>query len=73
MVYVDLDPNKLDAYNLTLEQIGNKILAENKDVSSGNVKMGLMDYALRVKGSSQKATRSKISYSALKIINHLFA
>ena len=38
VVYVDLDPNKLDAYNLTLEQIGNKILAENKDVSSGNVK-----------------------------------
>ena len=31
VVYVDLDPNKLDAYNLTLEQIGNKILAENKD------------------------------------------
>ena len=41
VVYVDLDPNKLDAYNLTLEQIGSKILAENKDVSSGNVKMGL--------------------------------
>ena len=37
-------PNKLDAYNLTLEQIGSKILAENKDVSSGNVKMGQMDY-----------------------------
>ena len=25
VVYVDLDPNKLDAYNLTLEQIGSKI------------------------------------------------
>ncbi len=32
VVYVDLDPNKLDAYNLTLEQIGSKIQAENRDV-----------------------------------------
>ena len=29
MIYVDLDPNRLDAYNLTLEQIGNVIAAEN--------------------------------------------
>lgn len=59
VVYVDLDPNKLDAYNLTLEQIGNKILAENKDVSSGNVKMGLMDYALRVEGEFAESDQIK--------------
>ena len=59
VVYVDLDPNKLDAYNLTLEQIGNKIMAENKDVSSGNVKMGLMDYALRIEGEFEESDQIK--------------
>lgn len=59
VVYVDLDPNKLDAYNLTLEQIGSKILAENKDISSGNVKMGQMDYALRVEGEFEESEQIK--------------
>ena len=59
VVYVDLDPNKLDAYNLTLEQIGNKILAENKDISSGSVKMGQMDYTLRVEGEFEESDQIK--------------
>lgn len=59
VVYVDLDPNKLDAYNLTLEQIGNKILSENKDISSGNVKMGQMDYTLRVEGEFEESDQIK--------------
>lgn len=59
VVYIDLDPNKLDAYNLTLEQIGNKILAENKDISSGNVKMGQMDYTLRVEGEFEESDEIK--------------
>lgn len=50
VVYVDADPNKLDAYNLTIEQIGNVISSENLNMPSGNVKMGLMDYQLRVQG-----------------------
>ena len=59
VVYVDLTPNQLDAYNLTLEQIGNKSLAENKDVSSGNVKMGEMDYTLRVEGEFEESDQIK--------------
>ena len=59
VVYVDLDPNKLDAYNLTLEQIGSKIQAENMDVASGNVKMGLMDYSLRVEGEFEESDQIK--------------
>lgn len=50
VVYVDLDPNQLYAYNLTLEQISGKIAAENRDIASGSVKMGQMDYSLRVEG-----------------------
>lgn len=50
VVYVDADPRQLDAYNLTIEQIGNLIAAENLNMPSGNVKMGSLDYQLRVQG-----------------------
>ena len=59
VVYVDLDPNQLDAYNLTLEQIGNKILAENRDISAGSVKMGEMDYTLRIEGEFEESNQIK--------------
>lgn len=50
IVYIDADPKRLDAYNLTIEQIGNTIAAENLNMPSGNIKMGEMDYQLRVQG-----------------------
>lgn len=59
VVYVEVDPNQMDAYNLTLEQVGNKILAENKDIPSGNVKMGLSDYTLRVEGEFEESDQIK--------------
>lgn len=49
-VYVEADPVKLQAYNLTVEQIGNAIAAENLNMPAGNVKMGLMDYQFRIQG-----------------------
>jgi HAE1 family hydrophobic/amphiphilic exporter-1 len=49
-IYVDVDPRRLDAYNLTIEQIGAVIGSENIDMPSGNVKMGQMDYQLRIIG-----------------------
>ena len=48
VVYVDMDQNKLDAYNLSIEQIGNVITSQNLNLPSGNVKMGKDDYQLRV-------------------------
>ncbi len=50
IIYIDIDPKRLDAYNLTIEQIGNIISAENMNMPSGNVKMGEMVYQLRVQG-----------------------
>ncbi|HNS46892.1 MAG TPA: efflux RND transporter permease subunit, partial [Bacteroidales bacterium] len=50
IIYVDVDPKKLDAYALSLEQIGSMISAENLNMPSGNVKMGQFDYQLRVEG-----------------------
>lgn len=49
-IYIEADPVKLDAYNLTIDQLGNLIRAENLNMPSGNVKMGMMDYQLRVEG-----------------------
>lgn len=49
-IYVEVDPVKLEAYNLSIEQIGNSIQAENLNMPSGNVKMGQMDYQFRVQG-----------------------
>ena len=56
VVYVDLNPIQLDAYNLTIEGIGNAILAENMNISSGNVKMSQMDYSLRVEGEFEESS-----------------
>ncbi len=49
-VHVDVDPQKLDAYNLTVEQIGNVIAAENLIMPAGNFDIGSNTYALRVDG-----------------------
>lgn len=57
VIYVDVDPKKLDAHNLTIEQIGNVIGAENMNMPSGNVKMGLMDYQLRIQGELKDSER----------------
>ena len=49
-VYVDIDPNKVDAYNLSLEAIGQAITNNNLNLASGTVKMGKESYQLRVEG-----------------------
>lgn len=59
VVYVDLDPNKLDAYGLSIESIGNKVLAENMDVSAGTVKVGIDEYTLRVEGEFDESEQIK--------------
>ncbi|MDR1878637.1 MAG: efflux RND transporter permease subunit, partial [Bacteroidales bacterium] len=49
-VYVELDPNKIDAYNLSLEAVGQTIMSNNMNLASGTVKMGKESYQLRVEG-----------------------
>ena len=49
-IYIDLDPKKLDAYNLSLETVGNAIGNNNLNLASGSVKMGKEQYQLRVQG-----------------------
>ena len=50
VVYLDVDPARLEAYNLTLERIAAIVGAENMNMPAGNMKMGLMDYQVRIEG-----------------------
>jgi len=49
-VYIDVDPRKMEAYNLTIEQIGNVLRAENMNMPAGFIEMGKTDYPLRIQG-----------------------
>ncbi|WP_439184347.1 efflux RND transporter permease subunit [Carboxylicivirga taeanensis] len=49
-IYVDCDPQKLEAYGLSTAQIGQVIAAENLNMPSGHIKMGNFDYQLRIEG-----------------------
>ena len=49
-IYIDVDPRKMEAYNLTIEQIGNIVRAENMNMPAGYLEMGQTDYPLRIQG-----------------------
>ncbi len=49
-VTVNIDPRRLEAYNMTIEQIGAIIGAENMNMPLGSIDMGQMSYPLRVQG-----------------------
>ena len=54
-VYVDIDQAKLDAYNLSLEQVANAISVNNLNLSSGTVKMNREQYQMQVRGEYQQS------------------
>lgn len=49
-VYIDIDPRRMEAYNLSVEQIGNILRAENMNMPAGYLEMGQFDYPLRIQG-----------------------
>jgi HAE1 family hydrophobic/amphiphilic exporter-1 len=49
-VLVEIDPAVLEAHHLTIEQIGNALMMENLNMPSGNIKMGKLQYPLRIEG-----------------------
>jgi HAE1 family hydrophobic/amphiphilic exporter-1 len=49
-IYIDVDPRKMEAYNLTVEQLGNILRAENLNMPAGYLEMGQTDYPLRIQG-----------------------
>ena len=48
-IYVDIDQQKLDAYGLTLEQVGQVVQANNLNLSSGTIKMPEEQYQMQVR------------------------
>jgi len=49
-ILVEVDPIRLEAYNLTVEQIGNALMMENINMPSGSIEMGKIEYPLKVEG-----------------------
>ena len=54
-IHVYCDPNRLEAYNLTVQAISNVIAAENMDMPGGSFDVGSNTYALRVQGEFSDA------------------
>lgn len=52
-----MDPNRLEAYNLSVEQIASVIGAENRNVPGGSFDIGSNTYALRVQGEFEETSQ----------------
>jgi len=49
-IQVNIDPRKMESYNITVEMIAGVLNAENLNLPAGNIEMGMMDYPLRIQG-----------------------
>ncbi|MBU0765492.1 MAG: efflux RND transporter permease subunit, partial [Bacteroidetes bacterium] len=58
-VQVDVDPRRLEAYNISVEQLGGIIGAENLNLPSGSIEMGMTDYPLRIEGQFKNSDEIK--------------
>lgn len=54
-VLVDVDPRKLDAYNLSVEQIAGILTANNLNLPSGDLEMGKSELSLRLQGEFESS------------------
>lgn len=54
-ININVDPRKLDAYNLSVEQIGQVLASNNVNLPSGNLEMGKSDIPLRLEGEFENS------------------
>ncbi len=54
-IHVYVDPNKLEAYGLTVAGISQVLAAENRNVPSGNIDIGSNTYSLRIQKEFESA------------------
>lgn len=54
-----VDPQKMEAYNLTVETIGSRIAAENLNMPSGKYYIGNESYTLRIEGEFKESEALK--------------
>jgi len=58
-VQVNVDPKKIEAYNLSIEQIGQLIAAENLDTPGGNLDIGQQTLSIRSMGEFNSSDELK--------------
>lgn len=58
-IHIYADPARLEAYNLTIEQIGSVIAAENRNIPGGSFDIGSDTYSLRVQGEFTSSDQMK--------------
>lgn len=56
-IMVDIDPKRLEGYNLTIEQIGKAIASENLNLPAGTLSTGNMSIPLRIQGELDASER----------------
>ncbi len=56
-IQVNVDPRRLEAMNMTVEQLGGILAAENITLPAGNIKMGEIDYPIRFTGEFEQSDR----------------
>ena len=54
-IMVNVDPRKLDAYDLTIERVGGILTANNLNLPSGSLKVGKSDIPLRLQGEFESS------------------
>ncbi len=54
-IIVNCDPTKLEAYNLTVEQIGSIVSQENLNTPGGSIDIGSETYSLRIEGELEES------------------
>ena len=55
-IHIYVDPKRLEAYNLSVEQISNIISSENRNIPGGAFDIGSNTYALRVQGEFKESS-----------------
>ncbi len=58
-ILIQVDTKKLEAYNISPQQISQVLQAENVNIPSGTIKMGTMEYNLRVPGEFSNVNEIK--------------
>ncbi|HKK61781.1 MAG TPA: efflux RND transporter permease subunit [Bacteroidales bacterium] len=58
-IQIDIDPRKMEAYNLSVEMVSGVLNAENMNLPAGNIEMGMMDYPIRIQGEFKSSDEIK--------------
>ncbi|MDI6802618.1 MAG: efflux RND transporter permease subunit [Bacteroidota bacterium] len=56
-IQINVDPKRLEAYNLTIQRIGQSLQAENITMPAGSIKMERMEYNIRIPGEFTDANQ----------------